>query len=349
MNAVNEQQNREGARLVPAAEGLEEAAERLQSGRLVAFPTETVYGLGANALDAEAVAGIFTAKGRPASNPLIVHIADLADIFALIREWPDTAAALAERFWPGPLTLVLPKSAAVPDIATAGGDTVAVRMPSQPIALELLRRAGVPVAAPSANRSEEVSPTTAEHVAASLGPFAPDLLILDGGPCSVGLESTVLDVTVTPPAILRPGMLSATDLEAVVGAVTTPPASPSISTGEQVVRSPGQMTRHYAPRVPLVLTDTPLAHLQPGDGVLAWRFAALPDIAPEESGAALLIAMPADATGYAARLYGALHELDAAGVTRILVEMPPDADSERHAWAAVHDRLRRAAAPKESA
>jgi L-threonylcarbamoyladenylate synthase len=222
-------------RIVPAGEGLAEAAERLRRGELVAFPTETVYGLGADARDADAVAKIFAAKGRPASNPLIVHVPDADAARALASDWTDAAGRLAAAFWPGPLTLVVARAAVIPDIVTAGGGTVGLRVPSHPVARELLARAGVPVAAPSANRSEEVSPTTAAHVAESLGPYVPDLMILDGGPCAVGIESTVVDVTGDAPG----------------------PA-----------RSPGQMARHYAPRKPLLLLDGVPPAPAPGDALL---------------------------------------------------------------------------------
>ncbi len=187
----------------PEPERIARAAEVLRRGGLVAFPTETVYGLGANALDPNAVAGIFHAKGRPANNPVIVHVAEARDVLRVVADWPEIAERLAQRFWPGPLTLVLPKRAGVPDVVTAGGPTVAVRVPAHPVALALLRAVGVPIAAPSANRSTQLSPTRAEHVQRGLDGLID--LILDGGPTTGGLESTVLDVTTTPPRLLRPG------------------------------------------------------------------------------------------------------------------------------------------------
>src|SRR5437763_8542920 len=222
------------------------AADVLRSGGLVAFPTETVYGLGANALDADAVGRIFAAKGRPAANPIIVHVADAAGVGAVVADWPDAAARLAERFWPGPLTLVLPKRDAVPDVVTAGGPTVAVRVPAHPVAHALLRAAGVPVAAPSANRSSELSPTTAGHVLHGLGGRID--LILDAGPCPGGIESTVLDVTNDPPRLLRPGLVTPAQIEAVIGPIQRfgEPAG-------SVLRSPGLLAKHYAPRAPLEL------------------------------------------------------------------------------------------------
>ena len=306
-------------RLLPA--DLLVAAAALRAGRLVAFPTETVYGLGANALDPAAVARLFAAKGRPATNPLIVHVADAAELPAVVSDVPHLAAKLIATFWPGPLTLVLPKNPAVPDAVTAGGPTVAVRCPNHPLALELLRAAGVPVAAPSANRSGELSPTTADHVLASLDGRID--FVLDGGACPGGLESTVLDATGPLPRLLRPGLVSVEQLQAAVGKVLFGPAS---DTGP--ARSPGLLTRHYAPRTALecAATDSErefLANLYETAGLKVARYT-LPD-APEAA---------------AARLYADLHALDATAPDRILVTLPPDAP----AWAAVRDRLLRASA-----
>ncbi len=306
---------------------------RLRAGRLVAFPTETVYGLGANALDSDAVASIFTAKGRPATNPLIVHGATADDILPLVREWPPTAVALAERFWPGPLTLVVARSASVPSIVTAGGETVGLRVPQHPVARELLRRTGLPIAAPSANRSEEVSPTTAQHVADSLGPFVDDLLVLDGGPCRVGVESTVLDVSENPPRLLRPGMITSAQLRAQIGTIREGPTSPG-----SLARSPGQRARHYAPHAPVIIVPGSAIPetLCDGDGLLSRS--SYPITAP-----AIRISLPNSAAAYAARLFEALRRLDSAGVRRIVVEEPPYGPE----WEAIHDRLLRAAAPRE--
>jgi L-threonylcarbamoyladenylate synthase len=312
------------------------AAELLGCGGLVAFPTETVYGLGANALDAVAVARIFAAKGRPATNPVIVHIADIGQVPLVAATWSDAAARLAERFWPGPLTLVLPKSAAVPDIVTAGGATVAVRVPVHPVALALLRAAGIPLAAPSANRSTELSPTTAEHVVRSLGGRID--MILDGGPTTGGIESTVLDLTADPPRLLRPGLVTPQQLEAVIGPIGRSDRSFADASGSEI-RSPGMMAKHYAPRAPLELADDDgrlrtgaLSRCGERVGWLTW-----PGVA-DVSGT-VRTDMPAGPAEYAARLYAALHELDAAGVDRIVVARPPDGDD----WLAIRDRLRRAA------
>jgi L-threonylcarbamoyladenylate synthase len=225
---------------------LERAASLLRNGGLVALPTETVYGLGANALDAEAVARIYTAKGRPATSPLIVHVANVEMARDLAREWTPEASLLADRYWPGPLTIIVPKSTKVPDLVTAGLDTVALRMPAHPVALEVIRRAGVPIAAPSANPFTGLSPTTAEHVRQSLGEVVD--MILDGGPCSVGIESTVLSL-VDAPVVLRLGMISVGELERALGRPVA-----VIGKSETVGHpSPGMHDRHYAPRTPLRL------------------------------------------------------------------------------------------------
>lgn len=304
---------------------LRRAAEVIRAGGLVAFPTETVYGLGANALDAAAVGRIFTAKGRPSSNPVIVHVATASEVLNVASAWPETAAKLADRFWPGPLTLVVPKSATVPDIVTASGPTVAVRCPNHSVALDLIREAGVPIAAPSANRSTELSPTRAEHVLKSLNGRIE--LVLDGGPCSGGIESTVVDVTAEIPRILRPGLISALQLEAVCGRVENGVKS------EGAARSPGQMVKHYSPRTPLVLTEDAdgehrrLKHA--GLRVMSVGFDLIFAYYP----------MPGDAESYAAELYAVLHELDDGRFDCIVVEMPPDTPE----WAGVRDRLMRAA------
>ncbi|MSU79677.1 MAG: threonylcarbamoyl-AMP synthase [Gemmataceae bacterium] len=308
------------------------AATLLRAGCLVAFPTETVYGLGANALDADAVARIFAAKGRPATNPVIVHVADRIHAKKLVADWPDSATHLADRFWPGPLTLVLPKAPCVPDIVTAGGPTVALRIPAHPVALALLRSCGVPIAAPSANRSTELSPTTAEHVQRSLSDRID--LILDGGPTSGGLESTVLDVTTNPPTLLRPGLVTIAEIEAIVGSIQR-----AGSVGDDApARSPGQMARHYSPRTPLTIATTSRRHIETltADGA---RIGWLTHRDEGEVPGVSRVLLPADPVSYSARLYAALHHIDSLGLERIIVEAPPDDD----AWLAVRDRLHRAA------
>lgn len=324
--------------LRPDPERLRQAAEVLRGGGLAAFPTETVYGLGAHALDPAAVERIYTAKGRPSYNPLIVHVADAGAARALAAAWPDEAERLAAAFWPGPLTLVLPKHDSIPPSVTAGLPSVALRVPAHPVAHALLTIAGIPVAAPSANRSTGVSPTTAGHVARSLGERVD--VIVDGGPCPVGIESTVLSLAGPVPTLLRPGTISVDDLRPVIGDV----ALPSSATDETAARpSPGMLDRHYAPRATVrilpragraqVLAD---AAQRVDDGMrigaLLLEDAGDPRITP-------IVRMPDDPAGYAARLYAALHELDDSGCDVILIDPPPDAP----AWAGVRDRLRRAA------
>lgn len=306
-----------------------EAAAALGAGDLVAFPTETVYGLGANALNADAVARIFAAKGRPATNPLIVHIAQSADASALADTSAPAFARLAAAFWPGPLTLVLPKQPIVPDIVTAGGPTVALRVPRHPVALALLQAAGVPLAAPSANRSEQLSPTRAQHVVEGLEEAVD--IVLDGGPAEVGLESTVLDLTEQPPRLLRPGHITCSDLEAVLG---TPLAAGPSAAGP--ARSPGQSRRHYAPRTPLHVVENvwEIAALTPGCAVLAHT----PPPVPPPSHVRAAAVLSAGSRAYAAALYESLHRLDSLHPSIILAEAVP----EDAAWLAVRDRLRRA-------
>ena len=290
---------------------LKQAAALIRAGKLVAFPTETVYGLGANALDAAAVARIFDAKGRPRTSPLIVHVDSLEMARGLASEWPAAAETLARRYWPGPLTLVVPKRTSIPDIVTAGLPTVGLRMPAHPLALELVRMAGVPIAAPSANRFTELSPTIAGHVPEGLADY-----VVDGGPARVGIESTVLSLAGAP-TLLRPGVIPLTEIEALIG--------PVIAAGdpaEGAHASPGMHRRHYRPVTPLYLVERG-------------------ERPPAECGAWLRIGqeMPADPMAYAAALYEMLHRLDAEGVGGIAVERPPDTPE----WAGVLDRLRRAA------
>lgn len=323
---------------VADSEAFAEAARVLRGGGLVAFPTETVYGLAANALDASAVARIFAAKGRPANNPLIVHVGDAAGVREVAADWPAFAQRLAERFWPGPLTLVLPRRDLVPDIVTAKGPTVAVRVPAHPVAQALLRAVALPLAAPSANRSTELSPTRAEHVLRGLEGRID--LVLDGGPTVGGIESTVLDVTTMPPRLLRPGLIGVAELEAVIGSLVR--AAPPDAETAHALPSPGMMPRHYAPRTPLECVEAGkeperLAVLLSEQRRVGWVVFAPPGgVIP--SGVCLRV-LPSDAAGYAAQLYAVLHELDAAGLDRILVTLPPDTEE----WLAVRDRLKRAA------
>ena len=290
---------------------IQQAAALIRAGKLVAFPTETVYGLGANALDADAVARIFASKGRPRTSPLIVHVDSVAMARDLVSDWPAAADALTARYWPGPLTLVLPKRELIPDIVTAGLGTVGLRVPAHPLALELIRAAGLPIAAPSANRFTELSPTHAEHVPEGLADY-----VLDGGPARVGIESTVLSLA-GPPLLLRPGVISRTDIEAIIGPIQlagTPTAGGHAS--------PGMHERHYRPATPLYLIDTGDT---PPPGCLLLR------IGHE---------MPSDPVKYAAVLYETLHRLDTQRVAGIAVERPPSTPE----WAGVLDRLQRASA-----
>lgn len=323
----------------PSPEALRRAAEVLRGGGLVAFPTETVYGLGAHALDPAAVARIYAAKGRPAYNPLIVHVSGVDAARSLARAWPEAAERLAERFWPGPLTLVVPRTDSIPDAVSAGLPTVALRVPGHPVALGLLEAAAIPLAAPSANRSTQVSPTTAQHVRRSLG-SAVDL-ILDGGPCPVGIESTVLSLAGEVPTILRPGTVSLDEIAAVVGEVA--PAPGEAPRAGAALPSPGMMDRHYAPRAEVRLFDP--AERERVFGRSAWAAGEAGTVgviafAPAAAASGEVIEMPADPRAYAARLYAALHEMDERGCAIVWIERVP----EGAAWAGVRDRLRRAAA-----
>ncbi|HKN25821.1 MAG TPA: L-threonylcarbamoyladenylate synthase [Candidatus Acidoferrum sp.] len=297
-------------------EEIRKAADIIRSGGLVVFPTETVYGLGANALDAAAVKKIYALKGRPSSSPLIVHVASIEQARRLAVEWPEEAEQLAREYWPGPLTLVVPKQQSIPDEVTAGLSTVGLRMPRHPVALELLRTTGVPIAAPSANRFTQLSPTTAQHVREAFGNETP--FLLDGGPCEVGLESTVVAVTIDGLEVLRPGMAF---VEETVAAVDAP---------EPAHRSPGQHKKHYSPRTRILLVNHGRLP-QEGRGAYLWI--------EHEADAAQTIRMPAHAEAYAAQLYRQLHELDQHGLDWIAVEFPPETQD----WAAIRDRLTRAA------
>ena len=290
---------------------LDRAAASIRAGGLVAFPTETVYGLGANALNSEAVARIFEAKGRPWASPLIVHVADQNMARAVALEWPQTAAQLAAHFWPGPLTIVLKKAALIPDIVTANLDSVGIRIPSHPIALELIRRAGVPIAAPSANRFTGVSPTTAEHVRAALGDRAG--MVLDAGPTAVGIESTVVSLHRHPPVLLRPGMITQAQLQHATGLhFEIEQDKPRLA------ESPGQHPRHYAPRTRLILLEEHTATPQ---------------------GRGRILQMPREPAAFAQALYAELHKADGEGWDWIAIQAPPHAVE----WAGIRDRLQRAA------
>ena len=333
---------------------IREAAEVLRKGGLVAFPTETVYGLGAHALDAAAVARIFAAKGRPSTDPLIVHLASAEHLSAVVRDLPPVALRLAAAFWPGPLTLILNKAGVVPDSVTAGLSTVGVRVPSHPIALALLEEAAIPIAAPSANRFSRPSPTSAAHVLEDLNDRID--LVIDGGPTSIGIESTILDLTVTPPVVRRPGGVPLSALRAVVPEVTTVFDATSAHTPQL---APGQLSRHYAPtaRLTLYVGDlAPVALRVAGDtrsAVASGLRVGL--LAPEEDLMALAPRLAASAStgrvvtrrcgsradrdAAARSLFGVLRELDAEGVDVIFAIAPDQTAIDT----AIVDRLTRAA------
>lgn len=312
------------------------AAALLRTGRIVAFPTETVYGLGADAFNPEAVQQIFTLKGRPADHPLILHLADVALLERVARQIPAAAYLLAEQFWPGPLTLILHRRPDVPDLVTGGQDTVGVRLPAHPVALSLLSAFGGPVAAPSANRFGKISPTTAEHVRFELG-NGPDL-ILEGGPSAVGLESTILDLTGQQPVVLRPGAVSPEQLAELLGQQVVVGGTP-----DRQLRVPGMLPSHYAPGAPLYLlpvAELPAAvkhYRQEGKSVAVM----VPEnVCDAELQGCSLASMPTSPAAYGSRLYATLRQLDADNPGVILVAAPPESPP----WLAVNDRLKRAAA-----
>jgi L-threonylcarbamoyladenylate synthase len=312
-----------------------EAVAVLQRGGLVALPTETVYGLGADASNELAVRRIFAAKGRPSTHPLIVHVAGALEARSWVAEFPPQAELLAQRFWPGPLTMLLQRSPRASDAVTGGQDTVAVRVPDHPLALEVLRAFGGGIAAPSANKFGHVSPTTAEHVRSELG--AEVDLILDGGPCAVGVESTIVDLSSGAPRLLRPGGISKEALEEVLGTPVLPPTA--------AVRAPGMLESHYAPRAGLVLVASEAellgaAQARVSAGAKVAVLSTTPLALPH---GAVGVSVPADPAEYARLLYARLRELDAQGFELIIAALPPEAGL----GLAVRDRLTRAAGPKK--
>lgn len=317
-------------------EAVHEAARRLTAGEVVAVPTETVYGLAANALDPDAVRRIYEIKGRPAHNPIIVHAADLHMARECAAAWPPLADTLAASFWPGPLTLVVPRSSAIPDVVTAGGSTVGVRWPSHPFMRALMQTCGFPLAAPSANPSNQISPTRAEHVARTLHGRVG--LIIDGGCAQVGIESTVLDITQHPPRLLRPGMIHAESILAVTGSLLTG------QTGDATLRSPGLLAKHYAPQARLVIASWENeqqlhAVLQNCGGSPETTHILVHRRIPTAQNAGRVCVIPHDPDAFGRALYAELHRCDETGAGLILVEAPPDEPG----WSAIHDRLRRAA------
>ncbi|MBU6414088.1 MAG: threonylcarbamoyl-AMP synthase [Planctomycetes bacterium] len=318
------------------------AVQRLHQGRLVAFPTETVYGLGADATSEVAIARVYSAKGRPSNNPLIVHVTDSTMAQRYADVWPRDAAVLARAFWPGSLSIIVPNGKNIPSLATGGGPNVALRSPAHPLTLALIKAFGKPLVGPSANRSGRVSPTLASHVSESF--TAEDVFVLDGGPCAGGIESTVVDLTRPGPTILRPGLISAERIAAVLGKPVLV-ASAMPSTGESLP-SPGLLESHYAPVAPAVLIDSNEIGAALADGsqsvvVLAWSERG--KLAP-----GLVIRMPASAAEYAAMLYRALRDADATRPDLIAIEnVPRGGDAADTAvWEAVRDRLMRATAPR---
>ena len=301
----------------PTTENVRKAAEILRNGGLIIMPTETVYGVAADMTNKEAIKRVYEVKGRPRDNPLIVHIASIEQIPPLVSKWNGDAEGLAKRFWPGPLTLVAKKSDGVPKEVTSGLDTVAIRMPSHPIAQALLQMAGVPIVAPSANRFMHLSATRADHIDPELANKVE--MIIDGGPCQIGLESTVINCAVEPPQILRPGAITRAQIQA---AIKMPLAS-APSGGPN--RSPGMYPRHYAPNAPVILCEL----LEPGQNGLTF----------DDSSGDEQIRMPLDPVAYGATLYDALHKLDRAQPEAIYVELPPETPD----WEAVLDRLKKAA------
>lgn len=311
------------------------AAEILRAGGLVAFPTETVYGLGADAASAQAIARLYAVKRRPADHPVIVHFASAEAAFAWARDVPAAARKLAARFWPGPLTLILKRSALARDFVTGGQDTIGLRVPSHPVAQALLREFGSGVAAPSANRFGRLSPTTAAHVRADLGSDVN--LVLEGGASAIGIESTIVDLSRGKAVLLRPGHIGARELEEALG-------EPLTQADAAAPRAPGTLERHYAPKTPARLVpphalDAEIAEHSARAGGGETRIAVLAFSRPDER-ADYWLRMPREPEAYAQRLYSALRELDEAECEAILIEAPPD----EPAWQAVRDRLLRATA-----
>jgi L-threonylcarbamoyladenylate synthase len=322
---------------------VQEAVQILRNGGIVAFPTETVYGLGADATNLQAVRKVFAAKGRPATNPVIVHVADVEMARRYAATWPDAATKLAEKFWPGPLTIIVPKTDTIATAATAGRKSVGLRAPDHPLALELIRAFDGPIIGPSANRSQRVSPTTAQHVRDELG--ARVELVLDGGPCRIGIESTVLDLSAAKPTILRPGVISRWQLEEIIGPVEL--FGGAVAPGK-AAPSPGMQGVHYAP-----VTPTYRFERRQADRVASWcmknpakpaiivRFGSVGSDDPVALALAMTqrqVMMPAQVAEYARNIYATLRHADRQSPSAIWVEMPPD-DPQ---WLAVRDRLLRA-------
>jgi L-threonylcarbamoyladenylate synthase len=318
-----------------------QTVEFLRAGEIVALPTETVYGLAANALDEKAVAKIFQIKGRPANNPIIVHVASNEMAKCCAKDFPAIAEKLSKSFWPGPLAIVLPRAKEIPNIVTAGGETVGIRWPSHPFIQAVIRECNFPLAAPSANLSNQISPTNVEHVRKSLGGKIP--LIVDGGQSQVGIESTVLDLTVSPPKILRPGMIHVESLAAVCGEIQSPKSK--VQNLDSMLRSPGLLKKHYSPKAKLLVLnwrdDMDLksqianrkSHIQNCHIIAHTKIPSVENFSD-------VSVIPHDAEAFARAIYAELHRCDAAGAELIIVEAPPDSPE----WSGISDRLRRASA-----
>jgi L-threonylcarbamoyladenylate synthase len=319
------------------------AAELLRAGEVVALPTETVYGLAANALDPGAVARIYEIKGRPAHNPIIVHVASREMAKQCVAHWPPTAGRLAQSFWPGPLTLVLPRSGEIPEIVTAGGGTVGVRWPSHPFIQAVIRECGFPLAAPSANPSNRVSATNAQHVQKYLGSRIP--LIVDGGQSQVGIESTVVDLTINPPCILRPGMIHAASLRAALDDPGLEIADRASTESTAPLKSPGQLLRHYAPKAKLRIwswrDERDLRAKVDGEKLPMQKTHVIAHtVIPAGLQLGRVSVIPHDAEAFARAIYAELHQCDEAGAEWIIIETLPETEE----WQAITDRLKRAAA-----
>jgi L-threonylcarbamoyladenylate synthase len=317
------------------------ATELLRAGEVVALPTETVYGLAANALDENAVAKIFQIKGRPSHNPIIVHVAGNQMARDCVKDFSALAEKLSKSFWPGPLTIVLPRSEKIPAIVAAGGNTVGIRWPSHPFIQAVIRECDFPLAGPSANLSNHISPTNAEHVRTQLGGKIP--LIVDGGQSQVGIESTVLDLSVNPPQILRPGMIHAESLAAVCGQVQSPKSK--VQSQETALRSPGLLEKHYAPKAILLILNWRddgdlLEQIRNSQFAIRNCFVITHTHIPSGEHFTDVSVMPHDAEAFARAIYAELHRCDAAGAELIVVEAPPETPE----WSGIADRLRRAAA-----
>ncbi len=318
-------------------EEIAEAVRRLRGGGLVAFPTETVYGLGALALDASAVARVFEAKGRPNTNPLIVHVSSIAMAKRLTTNWTSHANTLAEQLWPGPLSLVLAKTTNIPDIVTAGGPTVAIRMPAHPVTLALIEALDEPLVGPSANISGSISPTSAEHVRSSFDDAL--VYVLDGGPCQRGIESTVVDVSGTQPRVLRPGLITDLDIASILGVSVS-----ADSESDSIARSPGLSQIHYAPQARTMLVDTADLNASIADGgarVVAITHSGI--VPPFKA-----FSLGNDPDRYAAQLYATLRDADALKPDLIAIESLPTGKTTREQalWRAISDRVSRASADR---